>query len=194
MITEFKFRREFERKKIPLEECEQWKYENGIIKHINDKYFDVVGYNIYIENRESSEWNQPMIRPKEEGICCFFAKNVDGVFYLLVQLKDEIGSFDGVEMAPTIQTSGENLKTGPFYDTYKKLIKTDKVVLDIMQSEEGGRFYKEQNRNIIIDVTNEEIAEDPNYIWMTVHQIKTFLQYNNYVNIQTRSIISSLPL
>jgi hypothetical protein len=29
---------------------------------------------------------------------------------------------------------------------------------------------------------------------MTVHQIKTFLQYNNYVNIQTRSIISSLPL
>jgi len=194
MITEFKFRREFERKKIPLEECEQWKYEGGIIKHIDDKYFDVVGYNIYIENRESSEWNQPMIRPKEEGVCCFFAKNVDEVFYLLVQLKDEIGSFDGVEMAPTIQTSGENLKTGPFYDTYKKLIKTSKVVLDIMQSEEGGRFYKEQNRNIIIDVTDEEIVENPNYIWMTVHQIKTFLQYNNYVNIQTRSIISSLPL
>ena len=66
--------------------------------------------------------------------------------------------------------------------------------MDIMQSEEGGRFYKEQNRNIIIDVTGEEIKEDPSYIWMTVHQIKTFLQYNNYVNIQTRSIISSLPL
>lgn len=194
IITEFKFRREFERKKIPLLESEQWIYENGIIKHIENKYFDVVGYNIHIENRETSEWNQPMIRPKESGICCFFAKLVDDVFYLLVQLKDEIGSFDGVEMAPTIQTSSENLKTVLFYDIYKKLIKSERVLMDIMQSEEGGRFYKEQNRNIIIDVTEEKIVEDSNYIWMSIHQIKTFLQYNNYVNIQTRSIISSLPL
>jgi oxidase EvaA len=63
-----------------------------------------------------------------------------------------------------------------------------------MQSEEGGRFFNEQNRNIIIDVTLDDIKETPGFIWMTLNQIKTFLQYNNYVNIQTRSIISSLPL
>jgi oxidase EvaA len=135
-----------------------------------------------------------MVKPKANGICCFFAKKIDGVYYLLVQLKDEIGSFDGVEMAPTIQTSAENLETSPYYQSFNKLINTNSVLMDIQQSEEGGRFFQEQNRNIIIDVTDEDIQDNLNYIWMTVHQIKTFLQYNNYVNIQTRSIISSLPL
>jgi oxidase EvaA len=193
-ITEFKFRREFSREIITLDQCQDWSYTDGMIRHKDEKYFDIVGYNIFIENRESSEWTQPMVRPSDEGICCFFAKKIDGVYHLLVQFKDEIGSFDGVEMAPTIQASGENLRSSIHYDTYKKLIKTDKVLMNIMQSEEGGRFYKEQNRNIIIDVTDEEVTENCNYFWMTVHQIKTFLQYNNYVNIQTRSIISSLPL
>ena len=198
-ITNFRFRREVEVKKISFDENKDWIYEDGEIRHKNGLYFDIVGYEIFIENRESSKWSQPMVKPKAEGICCFFAKLIDGVYYLLVQFKDEIGSFDGVEMAPTIQTSAENLETSPYYEAFNKLINSDKVLMDIQQSEEGGRFYQEQNRNIIIDVTEEDdwhgnIPEHSDYIWMTVHQIKTFLQYNNYVNIQTRSIISSLPL
>ena len=193
-ITNFRFKREVEVTKIPFQDNKDWIYEDGEIKHKNDLYFDIIGYEIYIENRESSKWSQPMVKPKAHGICCFFAKKIDGVYYLLVQLKDEIGSFDGVEMAPTIQTSAENLETSPYYQSFNKLINTNSVLMDIQQSEEGGRFFQEQNRNIIIDVTDEDIQDNSNYIWMTVHQIKTFLQYNNYVNIQTRSIISSLPL
>jgi oxidase EvaA len=190
MITELKFRREFKSGIIGLDEMDGWKFEDGRIKREDEKYFDVVGYNIFIENRESSSWNQPVIQPKSHGICCFFAKKFDGVYHLLVQLKDEIGSFDGVEMAPTIQTSEENLDQSPFFEDWSILIEQkDKILLDVMQSEEGGRFYQEQNRNIILEVDN--IKEIPsNYIWMTLNQLKTFLQYNNYVNIQTRSILS----
>ena len=96
-------------------------------------------------------------------------------------------------MAPTIQMSEENLDLSPFFEQYKTLINTDSVLFDVMQSEEGGRFYQEQNRNIVIEV-NEDLEIPRNYIWMTLNQLKTFLQYNNYVNIQTRSIMSSLPL
>jgi oxidase EvaA len=195
MITNLRFRREAEVKKIGLEDTNQWIYENGSIKHQEGKYFDIVGYEIFIANRESKSWSQPMVQPKSHGICCFFAKKENGVYYLLVQLKDEVGSFDGVEMAPTIQTSIENLETSPYFDTFNKISTVKRrTLLDVMQSEEGGRFYQEQNRNMILDVTGLNLEENSRFIWLTVHQIKTFLQYNNYVNIQTRSIISSLPL
>jgi oxidase EvaA len=193
MITDSRFRREFTSKKIYLSETNGWKLKDGIITRDDEKYFDVVGYRIFIENRESTIWDQPMIQPKSHGICCFFAKKFDGVFHLLVQLKDEIGSFDGVEMAPTIQLSEENMSKSPFYDEWITGIANERIILDVYQSEEGGRFFQEQNRNMIIEV--DEIKSIPqNYIWMTLNQLKTFLQYNNYVNIQTRSILSSLPL
>jgi oxidase EvaA len=193
MITESRFRRSFYSKKIYLSETKGWKFFDGSIIREDGKYFDIVGYRIFIENRESTIWDQPMIQPKSHGICCFFAKKFDGVYHLLVQLKDEIGSFDGVEMAPTIQLSKENLSDSPFLSDWIASVSSGKILLDVMQSEEGGRFFQEQNRNMIIEV--EELNNIPsNYIWMTLNQLKTFLQYNNYVNIQTRSILSSLPL
>jgi len=195
IITNLRFRREVDVQRISLSGSNGWDFENGSIVHHENKYFDVIGLDIFIENRESAAWSQPMILPKSEGICCFFAKKIDGVFFLLIQLKDEIGSFDGVEMAPTIQSSVENLENSPFHSIYQDhKNNNERILMDILQSEEGGRFYQEQNRNQIIDVTGIDLPENSNFIWMTVNQIKNFLQYNNYVNIQTRSIISSLPL
>lgn len=193
-ITNLRFRREIEIQRVSLSGSHNWDFKNGSVSRIDDEYFDVVGMDIFIENRESSSWSQPMILPKGVGICCFFAKKIEGVYFLLVQLKDEIGSFDGVEMAPTIQTSIENLHKTTYQDIFNEHINTKRVLMDIKQSEEGGRFFQEQNRNIILDVSDLEILTSSNYIWMTINQIKNFLQYNNYVNIQTRSIISSLPL
>ncbi len=194
IITNLRFRREIDVQRVSLSGSRDWDFMNGSVSRDDDRYFDVVGMNIFIENRESSSWSQPMILPKGVGICCFFAKKIEGVFFLLVQLKDEIGSFDGVEMAPTIQTSIENLEKSRYHEIFNSHINTERVLMDIDQSEEGGRFFQEQNRNIILDVSGIEIPESSDYIWMTVNQIKNFLQYNNYVNIQTRSIISSLPL
>lgn len=192
-ITDFKFKREHSSKLISFNDTKDWFYSEGKIINAKNQFFDVVGYNIHIENRETTNWHQPLIRPKNEGLCCFFVKNINDTYHLLVQLKDEAGSFDGVEMAPTIQLSSENVKSSEFYNLFISKLNTDSVLFDCMQSEEGGRFYQEQNRNMIIEIT-EDIEVPHNYLWMTVQQIKTFLQYNNYVNIQTRSIIASLPL
>jgi oxidase EvaA len=65
-----------------------------------------------------------------------------------------------------------------------------------MQSEEGGRFYQEQNRNIIIEA-GDDLAVDAipdNYIWVTYEQLLFFLRFNNFLNIQARSLISMIGL
>jgi oxidase EvaA len=71
--------------------------------------------------------------------------------------------------------------------------KPEQIVFDTLQSEEGGRFFREQNRNMII-VANEEIPEQlpDKYIWMTLNQLYTFLKFNNYLNIQARSLIAAI--
>ena len=67
------------------------------------------------------------------------------------------------------------------------------ILIDTLQSEEGGRFFGEQNRHIIIDVGEAFSIEVPeSYMWMTKAQLKHFIQYNNFINIQARSLLALL--
>ena len=80
----------------------------------------------------------------------------------------------------------------PFLDYVLNVDKTQKVV-DTLQSEEGGRFYREQNRNLIIRAEDDFPNELPdNYTWMTYNQIHTFMMFNNYINIQARSLLAAI--
>ena len=72
----------------------------------------------------------------------------------------------------------------------------DQIIYDCYQSEEGGRFYREQNRNMLIvadqDFPSEELPE--NFRWMTLLQLREFLKYNNYLNIQLRSLLAAINI
>jgi dTDP-4-dehydro-6-deoxy-alpha-D-glucopyranose 2,3-dehydratase len=119
------------------------------------------------------------------------------VMHFAVQAKLECGNHDIIEFAPTVQCLTGNYrdtKEGvlPFLD-YVLHASGDQVYFDALQSEEGGRFFREQNRNMII-IAGDEFSDDlpPNYIWMTLQQLSTFLKFNNYLNIQARSLIAAI--
>ncbi len=40
----------------------------------------------------------------------------------------------------------------------------------------------------------DEIKDDlpDNYIWMTINQLQTFIQFNNYINIQARTLLAAI--
>ena len=152
---------------------------------------------VKIEGREVTKWTQPMIKSTQEGLCAFIIKRINGIFHFLVQGKVECGNFDIVEMAPTVQCLTGNYKETvpgklPYLD-YILDAGQDKIIYDVMQSEEGGRFYHEQNRNMIVEA-DETLPTDTtdNYIWMTIRQIQKFIMFNNFFNIQARSLIGAL--
>jgi oxidase EvaA len=67
------------------------------------------------------------------------------------------------------------------------------VLFDSMQSEEGGRFFHEQNRNMIVEVGEDfPLDVDPNYCWLTLNQMLRLIEFNNYLNIAARSLISAI--
>jgi len=69
----------------------------------------------------------------------------------------------------------------------------EKIWYRSFQSEEGGRFFQEQNLNIIVEVDEEFPTEvEENYCWMTLNQMLSFVTYNNYLNIAARSLLSAI--
>ena len=101
-------------------------------------------------------------------------------------------------MAPTVQCltgsylNESSLQNLPFLD-FVLNDENKELVFNTLQSEEGGRFYREQNRNMLILVNEDFPVDVPvNYIWMTLNQLKTFIKFNNYLNIQSRSLVSAI--
>ena len=66
-------------------------------------------------------------------------------------------------------------------------------LIDQLQSEQGARFYQKRNRNIIIRVPNNyNLKILKNHRWLTMGQILKLAQKDNTINMDTRSVISSL--
>jgi len=197
-ITRLKSSYELEVNRIPLKEVRRWQKDDSIISHEQEKYFSVIAIRAQIQHREVLTWDQPMISPAQSGIIAFILKKITGVYHFLVQAKLEAGNFDIIELAPTVQCLTGNYRKGlneyevPFLDAVLQA-SPEKIMYDVMQSEEGGRFYQEENRNMVVvadDSFSDQVPE--NYIWMTLPQLKEFLQYNNYLNMAARSLLAAI--
>lgn len=197
-ITSLKFKYELDVTPVGISEMKNWIYDGNTIHHETGKYFDVMGCRVEIGNREVVSWDQPMVRSAQEGLMGFIVKKINGIYHFLVQAKLESGNFDIVEMAPTVQCltgnyrKGKNEYTIPYLEQILNAPK-DKIWYSSYQSEEGGRFFQEQNLNIIVEVGEEfPIEVEENYCWLTLNQMLSFVTYNNYLNIAARSLLSAI--
>lgn len=174
-----------------------WKKTDREIVREDEKFFKIIGVNVTISNREVASWCQPLVQPMQDGLCVFIIKKINGVYHFLVQAKLECGNFDVIELAPTVQCLTGRVPDDPkfrpqFYD-YVMNVPRSQVLFDVWQSEEGGRFYHEQNRNMIVEAGDDFPLEVPScFTWMTLRQMYEFLRFNNYLNIQARSLISAI--
>ena len=175
-----------------LDEIKNWTITRNKIKHTKNKFFEVLGFNIKIGYREVSGWSQPLVKQVEEGIVGFIVKKINSVYHLLVHAKLEPGNFDILEMAPTVQCITGSYKKAEYPVAFLEyfLEKKGIVYYDLLQSEEGGRFFREQNRYIVMEVGEDfQIGGQEKFIWMTFGQAKEFIKFNNYFNIEARSLI-----
>ena len=197
-MTSLKCKYELNVTPIPLKEVGHWRTTDMAIEHEDGRFFKVIAAQVEINNREVKTWCQPLVAPAQQGLTAFVTKKINGTYHFLVQGKVESGNFDTLEMAPTVQCITDNY-TGknnqPFVD-YVLHAKLEQIRVDTLQSEEGGRFYQEQNRNLIIEADESFPTENlpENYIWVSFQQLMLFLQFNNYLNIQSRSLISLIRM
>lgn len=199
-ITGLKSRYELDVKPVPLNSLDQWQIDDYSISHEQDKYFSVIAVRAEIGNREVKSWTQPLVKSAQDGIIAFIIKKINGVYHFLVQAKLEAGNFDIIELAPTVQCLTGNYRKGlsEYEPDFLEFVlqaeqNSSGVWYSALQSEEGGRFFREQNRNIIVEAPQDFDEKLPeNFIWMTLAQLQLFIKFNNYLNIQARSLISAV--
>ena len=197
-VTSLKSKYELDVNRIPLKNVEKWIITETSIHHVQHKYFSVIAADVHIGNREVISWSQPLVESAQEGLIAFIIKKINGIYHFLVQAKIEAGNFDILELAPTVQCltgnyrQGENEYEVPFINEILHA-NADKIIFRAMQSEEGGRFYREQNLNVIVEAEDDFPMEVPEtYYWMTLNQLYTFIRFNNYLNIQARSLLAAV--
>jgi dTDP-4-dehydro-6-deoxy-alpha-D-glucopyranose 2,3-dehydratase len=197
IITQFKTDYCLNVNNVPIKSMNDWVCDDKEIHHVNKKYFSVIPVKVEIENREVTSWHQPMIEPAYTGLCAFVCKEINGLMHFAVHARVECGNLDIMEFAPTVQcllpeNPTEEEANVPFLQ-YVLTAPKEQVIYDTFQSEEGGRFYREQNRNMIV-VSGDEIPTGlpKGYYWLSLYQLHYFLKFNNYINIQARSLIAAI--
>jgi oxidase EvaA len=178
---------------IPLSEIDGWSSNLDTISHDENKFFRVIGVDVSIENREVTNWAQPMIQPCEKGLIALGYCLIEDVPHFLIRAKFEIGSFDKIEFGPSLQTSFSNLRSEDNW--ILDHLKQGKRVFSVYQSEEGGRFYHEENLNELYEIPYIELdGYASNFQWMTYRQIHEVMSFSGVVNIQLRAILSMIQI
>lgn len=198
MVNDFKMFTDKVIERVPLYELNTWNVTDEGIFPTFDSDFVVEYYDIEIEGREVRKWQQPLF--KADGIATFalLMKNIENVKHFLVKLEQESGVFDTVEIGPTIQWesthSHENdNKVDCLFLDYVKNGKG--IISDVVLSEEGGRFYHEQNKNYIIELEADCLEVLPQgYMWVNFATLNFMIQSNNMLNIQLRNLLSLLTI
>ena len=113
-----------------------------------------------------------------------------------MQAKIEPGNVNHVQLSPTIQATRSNYTqvhegSKPLYLDYFQHVTPKDVLLDQLQSEQGSRFLRKRNRNIIIRVEGDIPIHD-NFIWLTLGHIKELMSYDNLINMDARTVISGI--
>lgn len=179
---------------VPMLSLDNWHMDKGEFVCKEPYSFKVVFCDIEIEGREVVKWEQPLF--EATGIATFglLTSVKDGVRKFLVKAKPEIGCFDSLEIGPSVQR--EYVEGVVFKDkvdeVFDKHITTGTgIMFDQLLSEEGGRFYHEQNRNVIVEIESDELEVLPEgYFWMEYHTLNELVQVNNVLNIQLRNLLS----
>lgn len=197
-INNYKMFNEQKVRLCPLSELENWDITDEGVTCRDEYPFKVIFCDIMIEGREVKHWMQPLCEALGQAFFGLFCCEDEGILKFLISVKAEIGCFDEIELAPTVQQETGNMNAPKNHITelfFFKYNKREKIMYDVMLSEEGGRFYHEQNRNVIIQIEKEETGVLPEgYFWVDFRTLNGLVQVNNCLNIQLRNLLSLLEV
>lgn len=184
---------------IPFAEMDQWYFTDSPYRmvHRSGKFFTIEGVRIRTNYGTVREWDQPIINQPEIGILGIITKVFDGVRYFLMQAKMEPGNVNILQLSPTVQATKSNytqVHQGrlPLYLDYFLDRSKSRILVDQLQSEQGARFLRKRNRNMVVEVTGE-LPVHGDFCWLTLGQIKQLLTFDNLVNMDARTVLSCIP-
>ena len=180
---------------INLKDLKGWNYQNKQINNINKKYFSVIGIRTVSNSREVKSWDQPILKEYHKGLIGLIVKRINGSLHYYMQIVKEPG-YKKPLLTGTISIkdfSIKDYKNHIFINILKKKNKS-KILFNRLLSEEGGRFYHKQNKNIVLEVKKTvSIIEKNNYIWISHNQMVDLIK-KGIISIEARNLFVSFNI
>ena len=170
---------------IPLSKSRFWYFKNGMIVHRSGRFFKIIGLA-----------NQPFIDQNEIGTLGFLLREGKQNKEILVQAKIEPGNSHIVQLAPTCQATKSNTlmvhggKEPPFSHLFTQ--EHLHMISSTLQSEQGSRFFKKRNRNILAISLKRSVLPD-SHRWISVDKLLSLLSEDYLVNTDARSVLVCSP-
>lgn len=198
---------EFRVDRVPFAALDGWSFASGTdnLVHHTGRFFSVEGLDVTVSadthgvpGDVAPSWQQPIIRQPEIGILGILVKDFDGVLHCLMQAKMEPGNPNLLQLSPTVQATRSNytkVHRGADVPYLEHFVRPDRgrVIADVLQSEHGSWFFRKSNRNMIVETTGDVPLRD-DFCWLTLGQIGELLRRDNIVNMDSRTVLSCLPL
>ena len=186
-------------KLINIKQCKDWIIDKDHnIFHKSGQFFKVQAVKISgAEKREVKSWSQPIFTQKHGGVLAFISRytNKKGVEFLL-EAKTEPGDGADIKISASFQATQSNMnrahggKLPNYYDIVVNQ-KGSKLIYCAAHNEEGARFWKKSNINVIVQLKNpyDTRIKGEHYKWASLSQIKKLALLNNIVNPFVKTIL-----
>ena len=184
----FKKKYKISKKKIDFRSLKGWKIDKNKIYDLKKKFFSVIFLEVKALKREVRNWDQPIISDFKKSINCIITCNIKNTSHYLLKIALEPG-LKTPRFTATIceRNFAINSKKLPFM----KYVTKKNSKLDIIYSDEGGRFYKNETRNIISLIPNYKISfSNIKYVWVSHNQMIELIK-KNLVSIEARNLFGS---
>lgn len=197
-LTDLRSRHQLRLERRGLDRLAQWELDDHAIRHTSGNIFSVIAVAVTTGTREVQRWTQPLLHHPGYGLNGFLMQRIDGVVHLLMRACLYPGNRELFELGTTVSRSNADLYFGrPDAPRYLDLFHHPPPVqlhYAAVQSEEGGRFYRYQNRYMILEVPpGAPLAPSPYHRWMSLAQVQEFVRHG-YVNIEGRNLLACLDL
>jgi len=165
---------------INLYKVRDWhQKKNGDFYHKSGQFFSITGVRTSSKGREVRSWDQPILRQKHGGVLAILVRETKkrGIEFL-ISSRFEPGD-DKIKFCPSFQAtqSNINLAHGGKKTLLSDLVikkKGTKLIAKTIHYEEGARFWRKPNTNLILYLKNPNnpATKKDTFVWANFSQIK----------------------
>jgi oxidase EvaA len=173
---------------VPLKNLSNWELDDwGLRERVPDQGFSVEFFEVAAAYREVGQWIQPLINSGGEGRVVLACREVEGMTEVFVQPLAEFGLASGCALAPSY------LLYPGMVDSPPEWLVNARILSETLESDEGGRFYKDSSRYQIVGI-DADAPQPPTALgfWLRISEVKHCLDVSNRCSIQLRCILSHL--
>lgn len=167
-----------------IDRLKGWEIQNSGVVDVSESGVWVDMYKTSCGSREVKEWSQPLFSCSNRGIVVLLMRKTQGRHEFLLSIQSEFGISGEMAVLPTFVIYPEENRKNK-----SRLFQGGTLVAEMIQSEEGGRFYKNENIYQVILVEGD-IEIEPNQRWVTVDTLKSLLKSSCRAGFQLRCIAS----